>query len=100
MAAVYSPRNAGEAGSARISGSFSYMPLTAFFISIGLLLLSVVSAAFGQTVVHLKTSETDLVLEAGVSSPRVVILTVPGESAWTNRSSESLISFVVRGEQQ
>src|SRR3974390_3832019 len=80
--------------------SFSCMSLIAFFTSIGLILLSLVSAAFGQAVVHLKTTETDLVLEAGASSPRVVTLTVPGEPAWTNRSSEGLIPFVVAGEKQ
>jgi hypothetical protein len=48
--------------------------------------------AFGQTSARLHTSDTDLALEAGVEAPRLVSLASPGQPAWQNRASESLIA--------
>jgi hypothetical protein len=47
--------------------------------------------ALGQTTARLRTSDTELLLEAGPSAPRLVSLAIPGSPAWQNRSSEALI---------
>ena len=57
---------------------------------IGLLFLSGVVCALGQTA-YLKTSDTELVLEAGPKAPRLTSLGVPGQPKWENRASEVLI---------
>jgi alpha-galactosidase len=56
------------------------------------LAFSCLVSAFGQTSARLRTSDTELVLEAGPSAPRLVSLTIPGFPTWQNRSSEALIS--------
>jgi Glycosyl hydrolase family 36 C-terminal domain len=53
-------------------------------------LLSV--CALGQISARLQTTDTELVLEAGPSAPRLVSLTIPGVTTRQNRSSEALIS--------
>jgi hypothetical protein len=47
-----------------------------------------------QAKVQLKTSDTELTLEAGQDAPRVTSLAVPGQVKWANNASETLISFV------
>jgi hypothetical protein len=59
---------------------------------IGLLCFSVCLGALGQTHAELKTSDTELVLEAGPEAPRLTSLIVPGQPRWENRASEILIS--------
>ena len=59
---------------------------------IGLLALSLGIVASGQTTARLQTADTDLTVEAGTERPRLVSLAVPGQPAWQNRSSESLIA--------
>lgn len=51
-------------------------------------------AVHGQTSARLKTSDTDLTLEAGATAPRIVSLEVPGQPKWQVRASEVLISSV------
>jgi len=46
----------------------------------------------GQTTATLRTSDTELVLEAEPTEPRLVSLMVPGQPKWQNRASESLIA--------
>jgi hypothetical protein len=58
----------------------------------GFLFLLCSLSALGQTGARLQTSDTELLLEAGPSAPRLVSLTIPGSPAWQNRSSEALIS--------
>ena len=59
---------------------------------IGLLCFSVCLGALGQTHAELKTSDTELVLEAGPEAPQLTSLSVPGQPKWENRASEILIS--------
>jgi alpha-galactosidase len=54
--------------------------------------LAFCSASIGQTTARLQTSDTDVTVEAGPEVPRLVSLAVPGEPAWQNRVSESLIA--------
>jgi alpha-galactosidase len=49
---------------------------------------------------QLHTSETEISLEAGEASPRLISLAVPGRTTWSNRTSESLISFAEISKQQ
>jgi hypothetical protein len=67
---------------------------------IGLFCLSSSLAALGQTNAQLKTSDTELVLEAGATAPRLISLSVPGQRKWESRSSETLIPFVEISEKQ
>jgi hypothetical protein len=55
--------------------------------------LSAAISAFGQMQAHLKTSDTELVLEASTSAPRLVSLSYPGKTEWENHTSEVLIPF-------
>jgi alpha-galactosidase len=59
---------------------------------VGLLGFSLGIVAFGQTTARLQTADTDLTVEAGPELPRLVSLAVPGQPAWLNRASESLIA--------
>ena len=53
-----------------------------------------------QQTARLQTADTDLVVQAGATSPTVTTLVVPGQAAWVNRSSETLIAFVeISGKQ-
>ena len=47
--------------------------------------------AMSQSSARLHTSDTEIVLEAGSSAPRLVSLTDSGQTKWENRSSEALI---------
>ncbi len=51
-------------------------------------------SASAQISASLRTSETELFVEAGAGAPRVVGLALPGQKAWQNRASESLIASV------
>jgi alpha-galactosidase len=51
-------------------------------------------AASGQTNAHLRTSDTEIVLEAGATAPRLVSLLAPGQRKWQNRGSETPIASV------
>ena len=56
-------------------------------------------AAFAQTQAQLRTSDTELTLEALPERPRVVQFDFPGQPVWQNRGSETLIPFVeIAGE--
>jgi hypothetical protein len=60
-------------------------------------------AVFSQTpgqVARLQTSETQIVVEAGKRSPRLVSLAVPGQASWENTTSEALIEFVEIADQK
>jgi len=61
---------------------------------IGVLCLLLSLAALGQITAQLKTSNTELVVEAGLTTPRLVSLLGPGQIKWENRGSETLISSV------
>jgi alpha-galactosidase len=50
--------------------------------------------AFAQTNAHLHTADTDIVIEAGATAPRLLTLAGPGQSSWENRASETLIDSV------
>jgi alpha-galactosidase len=61
---------------------------------IGFLGLSSSLAAFGQTSAQLKTSDTELALEAAPTAPRLMSLSASGQRRWENRASEILIPSV------
>jgi hypothetical protein len=49
---------------------------------------------------RLKTADIDLTVQARANSPAVTNLAVPGQPAWVNRSSETIIAFIeVTGKQ-
>jgi hypothetical protein len=57
------------------------------------------SATFSQTQAQLRTSDTELTLEASPDGPRVLNFDVPGQKEWQNRASEALIPFAeIAGE--
>lgn len=58
-----------------------------------LVVVLLASWACGQVRARLETADTELVFEAGVSSPKLISLEVPGQPKWTSRSSEGLIPF-------
>lgn len=49
-------------------------------------------SAFSQTSAELRTSDTEIALEAGPTAPRLTSLTVPRHPKWENRASEVLIT--------
>src|ERR1700733_15133676 len=49
-------------------------------------------AALAQTSALLHTSDTDIAVEAGSETPRLVSLSAAGQPAWENRVSESLVA--------
>ncbi|HZQ93951.1 MAG TPA: glycoside hydrolase family 36 protein [Candidatus Sulfotelmatobacter sp.] len=56
-------------------------------------------AAIAQTKARLRTSDTELALEALPEAPRVAQFDFPGQPAWQNRASEALIPFAeISGE--
>ena len=57
---------------------------------IGLLLAS---SAFGQRKAELRTSDTEISVEALPDAPRLANFSVPGQTLWQNRNSEGLIGF-------
>src|SRR4051812_24198 len=67
---------------------------------IGLLCLTSTLAALGQTNAQLKTSDTELVLEAGPTAPRMMSLSTPRQRKWDNRNSETLIPSVEISEKE
>src|SRR5215831_4801408 len=56
-----------------------------------LCLLFLGMGAAAQNPIRLKTSDTEIILIAGPTAPRLATFAVPGQPAWENRSSESLI---------
>jgi hypothetical protein len=56
-----------------------------------LLCLAFSFTALGQTGATLRTSDTELVFEAGAASPHLISLTAPGQPVWENTASEALI---------
>jgi alpha-galactosidase len=67
---------------------------------IGCIGLSLCIGVRGQMTARLHTSDTELTLQAGATSPVVSTLSVPGQAPWVNRASENLIAFVeVSGRQ-
>ena len=61
---------------------------------ISLLCLAWGVPSFSQTRARLRTSDTELVLEAGTAAPRLISLAFPGQPKWENHASESLIASV------
>lgn len=55
--------------------------------------------SFAQTA-ELKTAQTQIILEAGADTPRLVSLEVPGQPKWENKNSESLINSVEIADQE
>jgi alpha-galactosidase len=55
-------------------------------------LLSLCSVAVTAQTTRLRTSDTELSLEAGTANPRLATLVVPGRATWENRASEVLIA--------
>ena len=56
-------------------------------------LLALILAA-SQTTANLQTADTELVLEASTTAPRLISLHSPGQTTWQNRASETLIARV------
>src|SRR5215467_3784719 len=73
-------------------GVFMIFPARTWIRSLVVILLA--ACAWGQVRARLETADTELVLEAGVASPKLLSLEVPGRPKWTNGSSEGLIPFV------
>jgi hypothetical protein len=71
-----------------------FMSCATRFAWIGLLGLSCSVYVSGQTSARLQTSDTEIVLEAGPTAPRLTSLTIPGQPRWENRASEDLIASV------
>lgn len=64
------------------------------------ILLSLACATFAQTKAQLRTSDTEIALEATSDGPRLTKFAFPGQPEWNNRSSETLIPFAeVAGKQ-
>ncbi len=56
--------------------------------------------ALGQATVQLRTSDTDLVFQAGANAPRLLSLALPEGGKWENQNSEALIPFAeISGKQ-
>ena len=71
------------------------------FSSLISIVLLVGCAALAQTQAQLRTSDTELTLEALPEGPRVVQFDFPRQPAWQNRSSETLITFAeIAGEKK
>ena len=58
---------------------------------IGLFLMLCCASLPAQTIARLQTADTELVLEAGPESPRLLSLITSGQVKWQNRASEALI---------
>jgi hypothetical protein len=57
-------------------------------------------AAGAQTTAQLRTSDTEITLEASASTPQLTRFAFPGQPEWQNRSSEALIPSVeIEGQQ-
>ena len=61
---------------------------------ISLLCLASALPTLSQTSARLRTSDTELLLEAGPTAPRLISLSFPGQPKWENRASEGLIASV------
>lgn len=48
---------------------------------------------FARTEAQLRTSDTEITLEAGSDAPRLTKFVFPGQQEWQNRTSEALIPF-------
>lgn len=59
-----------------------------------LVVILLAAGAWGEVRAKLQTADTELVLEADVSSPKLLSFEVPGQPKWANRASEGLIPFV------
>ena len=55
------------------------------------------TACLAQTA-ELKTSDTDITLAAGLETPRLVSMQMPGQPKWENKASEALIKSVEVGD--
>ena len=64
-----------------------------YAVAAGVLAASIWAQAANRTA-SLQTSDTQILVEAGDSTARLVSLGVPGEPKWKNRASESLIESV------
>ena len=65
---------------------------TGLLVSAALLYVCCAAAA-GQMKAQLRTSDTEITLEASPNAPRLVSFDFPGQPAWQNRTSETLIPF-------
>lgn len=57
-------------------------------------------AALAQTKAQLRTSDTEITLEASASAPQLTKFAFPGQPEWHNRTSEALIPFVEIEQEQ
>ncbi len=68
---------------------------------LALLCLSLNVAAHAQISAQLRTTNTELSFEAGPAAPQLISFSVPGNQAWLNNASESLIAFAeISGEKK
>ena len=65
---------------------------------VSLLLVSL--CTLGQNKAQLRTTDTEITVEASGASPRLTKFAFPGQPEWQNRNSEALIPFVVIDGQQ
>ena len=70
------------------------MPFRIRVAIVGLLCFSAAYSAFAQKTAKLQTRDTEISLEATPAAPRLVSFNVPGQPAWRNTASETLIDFV------
>jgi alpha-galactosidase len=57
-------------------------------------------AALAQTTAQLRTSDTEITLQASANTPQLTKFAFPGQPEWQNRNSEALIPFVeIEGQQ-
>jgi hypothetical protein len=64
------------------------------------LILLVACSASAQQKAELRTSDTELSLEASLDAPRLTAFSFPGQPKWSNQQSERLIPFVEIDGQQ
>jgi hypothetical protein len=64
------------------------------------IILSWAGDTLAQTKTQLRSSDTEITIEALDDAPRLTSLAFPGQRGWENRSSEALIPFAEIGGQQ
>lgn len=85
------------------SGAASIALFTSTTIRVGLyvaIILFVARATFAQVKAQVRTSDTEITVEADSDAPRLTRFAFPGQPEWENRSSEALIPFAEIAGQQ
>src|SRR4051794_21418222 len=75
----------------RVTFTTTHMAGRSLFPFLGVLALGLGSPLLGQTRAQLRTSDTQLAFEASTAAPRLLSIAFPGQPAWENRVSETLI---------